>query len=148
MSCLNSTTWRFQTTPYTYNITIIKRRATTAFDHYNYTILDVIETSEAWNFTDYGPDDFPIFTDVFTVNISNPNWSSSTQYAFLHQVYLYFRERINFTTTTGADEGLSKLRSMFAVPIIEFNNVIYGGSLPDALGKSISLATTSYQVYP
>lgn len=84
--------------------------------------------------------------NMFTVNISEPGWSSSTQYAFLTYVCSYFSERINFSSITGADEGLAKLRSLFAEPIIEFNNLVYGGPLPNDLGKSVSLATISYRV--
>jgi hypothetical protein len=146
-SCLTTTNWTTTSAPFTYKMTIIQRRASTVFNRYNYTILDVLEPSATWNYTDYGPEDFfPIFNDTFAVNLSNPNWVSSTQYAFLNYVWTYLSGRINSTATTGADEGLSKLRSLFAVPIIEFNNVVYGGPVPDDLGKSFGLARISYRV--
>lgn len=42
--------------------------------------------------------------------------------------------------------GDPKLRSLFAVPVIQFNNVEFGGPLPDDLGKRISFANVRYQV--
>lgn len=61
--------------------------------------------------------------------------------------YQYFVSRINSTESQGADEGLSKLRSLFAAQMLVFNNVNYGqGPIPDDLGKTISLAEVSYRV--
>lgn len=146
-SCINTTEWT-NNPPFQYKITITKRRATTVFDRYNYTILDTLNLAGDWEPTNYGPDDyFPIFNDVFAVDISEPGWNISTQLDFLTHTWSYFINRINTSLVTGADEGLVKVRSLFAVPILEFNNVVYGGPLPDDLGKSISLATVSYRVF-
>ena len=128
-------------------MTITKRRSSTVFDRYAYTILDVLNLSNQWEPANYTRDDFfPIFDAVFTVHIDEPGWITSTQCDFLLKTYQYFVNRIDLAETEGADEGLSKLRSLFAVPILAFNNIVYGGPLPDDLGKSITLAKASYRV--
>jgi len=43
---------------------------------------------------------------------------------------------------------ISNLRALFAVPVLEFNNVVFGEPYPDDLGNSISLAKVSYRVNP
>lgn len=55
--------------------------------------------------------------------------------------------RIEEKEEAGVDEGMSKLRSLFAVPVLEFNNAVFGDPYPDDLGKSISLANVSYRVF-
>ena len=70
--------------PYKYKVTITRRRATTVYDRYNYTIIDTPDLADEWNATDYGPDDFfPIFRAVFTVNLADPgfidNYGSHSQ---------------------------------------------------------------------
>jgi hypothetical protein len=147
-SCLNTTGW-WSNIPLSNKVTITKRRSTTVFDRYNYTILDVLNLSDEWNATSYTRDDFfPIFDAVFTVHIDNPGWNTSTQCDFLRRTYSYFIDRINATETRGADEGLAKLRSLFAVPVLVFNDAVYGANRPvlDDLGKSITLAKVSYRV--
>ena len=127
----------------------MKRRASTVFDRRNWTIIDVIDMDEHGELTNYGPDDFfPIFHAVFTVVIE-PGWNKSTQCSFLLQTWNYFTDRINPTVNAGADEAFAKLRSLFAVPVLQFNNVVYGVQpLPDDLGKRISLAKVGYKVQP
>jgi len=119
------------------------------FDRYVYTILEV-RLSDLWEPTNYTSADFvPIFEAVFTVPIQDQGFNISTQSDFLIQTYNYFLNRINLTQSQGADEGLAKLRSLFAVPVLEFNNVQYStvGPIPNDLGKSISLAIESYRVH-
>lgn len=66
LSCLNTTNWT-NNTPFMYKITTTKRRATTVFDRYNYTILNIMDLSDDWEPTDYGSNDFfPIFEDQST----------------------------------------------------------------------------------
>jgi hypothetical protein len=128
-------------------ITITQRRATTAFDRKNYTILEVIKLSDDWQPTNYGPEDlFPLFDTIYRINISAPGWDTSTQYLFLISTWEYFTSRIQLTQLTGADEGFVKLRSLFATLVLRFNNVVWSGPLPDNMGKSISLAKSSYRV--
>jgi len=130
-------------------MTIIKRRATTVFDRYNYTILDVIELDENWETTNYGSEDFlALFDSVFHFDPTQPDWSTSVQFSFVNTLAAYLTNRIQKQEVSGADEGLSSLRALFAVPILEFNNVVFGGPYSDDLGSSISLAKISYRVTP
>jgi hypothetical protein len=112
-----------------------------------FIFIDVLDLDDQLEPTSYGSKDFfPIFEAVFTINIAEPGWRTSTQCDFLFHTWKYFTSRVNATIITGADEGLAKLRSLFAVPVLEFNNVAYGGPQPVDLGKSISVAKTSYRV--
>ena len=148
-ACLSTTDWWTNTSiPLSNKITITKRRATTVFNRYDYTILDV-NLLDTWERINYTRDDFqPIFDAVFTVPIEDQGWNISTQCDFLIRTWKYFSGRINSTESQGADEGLSKLRSLFTAPLLVFNNVNYqnGGPIPDDLGKNISLANVSYRV--
>jgi hypothetical protein len=140
--------WSDVPIPLSNKITITKRRATTVFDRYAYTILKV-SLSDIWEPTNYTSADFvPIFEAVFTVPIRDQGFNISTQSEFLMQTYNYFLNRINSTQNQGADEGLAKLRSLFAVPVLTFNNVVYStvGPIPADLGENISLAKESYRV--
>jgi hypothetical protein len=145
-SCLTAN-WANQPTPFTYNITITKRRASTVLDRYNSTILDVLNFDDGEP-VNYGPEDFfPIFDAVFTVNLAEPGWNISTQLAFLTKTWGYFSSRVDYTLQTASDDGLTKLRSLFAVPVLRFNNAQYGGPLPNDLSNStVSLAKVSYRV--
>jgi hypothetical protein len=147
LSCFNTTDWTLSF-PFSLKVTIIKRHSTTAFDRFNYTILDVLDLSHNWEHTNYSPSDFnPIFDAVFSVDITLPGWNISTQCDFLHHTWKYFASRVNSTRNSGAVEGLAKLRSLFAVPVLEFNNVVYDVSpLPTDLGKAIGIANVSYRV--
>jgi hypothetical protein len=117
-------------------------------DRYNYTILDVLNLDDGEP-VNYGPEDFfPIFDTVFTVNLAEKGWNISTQLAFLTETWKYFSSRVDYTIETASEDGFTKLRSLFAVPVLLFNNAQYGGPLPNDLGKSISLAKVSYRVCP
>jgi hypothetical protein len=129
-------------------VAITKRRSTTVFNRYNYTILEVLNVSEEWEATNYTADDFfPIFDAVFSVDINQPGWNNSVEYQFLRASWSYLSSRINTQEATGADEGITKLRQLFAVPILDFNNLVFvGGPIPDDLGKTITLANVSYRI--
>ena len=128
-------------------INITMRRATTAFDRHNYTILEVMHFSEEWEATNYSSKDFfAIFDAVFSVDIFQPGWNTSSKFDFLVTCWSYLTERIERDEEAGVIEGMSKLRSLFTVPVLEFNNAVFGDPYPDDLGKSISLATVTYRV--
>jgi hypothetical protein len=135
--------------PFSSKITITKRTATTAFDRYNYAILNIVDFAEEMTVANYGPGDyFPIFDAVFNIDFTQPAWNATTQYDFLLAIWSYLSSRINTELSTGADEGMTKLRQLFAVPIFVFNNAVFtGGPLPDDLGKSINVSTVSYKVH-
>jgi hypothetical protein len=147
-NCLDNTTWLTNTSiPLSIKVSITKRWAKTVFDRYEYTILDVT-LSDTWQPANYTRDNFTLFFDaIFTIRLDEQGYNTSTQLDFLVLTYRYFVSRINSTETQGADEGLSKLRSLFAAQMLVFNNVNYGqGPIPDDLGKTISLAKVSYRV--
>jgi hypothetical protein len=147
LSCLTSTNW-MSNIVFSEKIAITKRRSTTVFNRYNYTILEVLDVSEEWEATNYTADDFfPIFDAVFSVDTNQTGFNNSIQYQFVRASWSYLSSRINTQEATGADEGITKLRQLFAVPILDFNNVVFvGGPIPDDLGKTITLATVSYRV--
>lgn len=41
---------------------------------------------------------------------------------------------------------MSKLRSLFAIPVLQFNNVVFGDPYADDLEKSVSLTNATVQV--
>lgn len=121
--------------------------AFTMLDRYNYIIFDVLnlDNREPVN---YGLKDFfPIFDAVFTVNLMKQGWNISTQLAFLKQTWDYFSSKVDYTLQMASDKGLTKLKLLFAILVLRFNNTQYGGPLPNDLSKSISLAKVSYRVY-
>jgi len=136
-------------TVFSSKVAITKRRATTCFNRFNHTILEVLSLAQEWEATNYGPEElFPIFDAVFTVDIGQQNWDTTTQFRFLRLTWLYLSSRIDAQQATAGEEGMIILRQMFAVPFLVFNNLVYGGPLPDDLGKSITIAEVSYRVIP
>jgi hypothetical protein len=69
LSCLNSTDWIVDI-PVSSKVKITKRRATTAFQRYNFAILEILDMSDEWNATNSTGDDFfAIFDAVFSVDM-------------------------------------------------------------------------------
>ena len=142
-SCLNTTDWRM-VVPVNTKLTIWGRRASTVFDRFNFTIIDIIDFSDPTP-VEYTPDDLFLFYNIiFAVNQTQENWWLSTQYLFLLGV------TSSLTTWpaengTGSHDQLSRLQEFLATPIFLFNNVQYGGPIT-GLGTSASLVTQSYRV--
>lgn len=119
------------------------RRATTAFDRWNYTIMKILDLDNEITVTNYSVDDFfQFYNQVFETQITQ---TTSVQENFLLSCWSYLVQR-NTELQGPAEGGVSILRSMLAVPVLQFNNLVLGGPVPDDLGKSISIATISYRV--
>ena len=111
--------------------------------------MDVIEVSDATP-TDYEPEDFfPFYEIIFQVNETEPNAYATTQYLFLTSVVSFLRDESDAQAGNGGDNRLARLQEFLTVPLVVFNNVVYpGGPIPDNMGKSVTLATSSYRVCP
>ena len=136
--------WRL-VDPFNTKMTISERRASTVFNRFNFTIMDVIDLSTPVPI-DYTPDDFFLFYEViFAANESRADFLETIQYQFLTSVASFLRNNISTETETGADDRLSRLQELLSVPIVVFNNVVYGGPTSN-MGKSVTLSVPSYQV--
>jgi hypothetical protein len=139
---MNSTSWRIQN-PFNTNMTISERRATTAFDRSNFTIIDVISISDPTPMN-YTPEDFFLFYSyVLAVNESQPNYFTTVQYLFLTAIAAYLDE-VDPQLEAGA--AVSNLHQFLATPLLIFNRIMYRGTTPN-MGKSIALAIPSYRVF-
>ena len=145
-SCLNTTDWRLDI-PFSTKMTTSARRATTVFNRLNFTIIDLMNLSNAVP-TDYAPEDLFAFYDIiFAINPSEPNWYQTAQYLLLIAITTYLGTDADTQQATGSEDRLLKLEEFLAVPIFLFNNVAYGGGGPTPdMGTSITLATASYKV--
>ena len=88
-------------------------------------------------------DFFQFYEVIFSVNTSQTNYFTSTQWMFLSAIQGFFdssRDEI-----VAIDDRLSRLYELLAVPIFAFNNVVYGGPTYD-MGTSVTLAKPSYRV--
>jgi hypothetical protein len=130
-------------------MTISERRASTVFNRFNFTIMDVIDVSDATP-TDYEPEDFFLFYEIiFQVNETEPNAYSTVQYLFLTSVVSFLRDEYDAQEGNGGGSRLARLQEFLTVPIVVFNNVVYpGGPIPDNMGKTVTMATSSYRVCP
>jgi hypothetical protein len=127
-------------------MTISERHATTVFHRFNFTILDVNNLSNPTPVV-YSPDDlFPFYEIIFAIDESQPNWFATTQMLFLTSVTSYLRYDADTESATGSVNRVSRLQEFMAVPMVVFNDVIYGVGLPPDMGKTASLAIPSYRV--
>jgi hypothetical protein len=126
-------------------MTVWQRRASTVFDRFNYTIIDIpyLSNPVAMNYT--AEDFFAFYERVFYINQTAPGVESSTPYLFMVLIEEFFG---NINQIAAIDDRLSRLYELLAVPMFSFNNVSY---FPDEvipnMGNSISLATVSYRVF-
>jgi hypothetical protein len=143
--CLNTTDWRSDI-PLQTKMTISERRATTIFNRFNFTILDVVKMSDPTPVV-YSPDDFfPFYEIIFAIDESQPNWFATTQMLFLTSLTSYLRYDADTESATGSVNRVSRLQQFMAVPMAVFNDVIYGVGLPADMGNTASLAIPSYRV--
>jgi hypothetical protein len=143
--CLNTEDWRLSDL-FNTKMTISERRASTVFNRFNATIIDIIDLSDPTP-TSYGPNDFfPFYDIIFSINQSQPDWMFSTQYLFLTSLASYLRDNVDVQLSTGNDDRLSRLQEFLSVPIVVFNNVVYKGPTVN-MGQSATLVSTSYRVF-
>jgi hypothetical protein len=127
-------------------MTVSERRATTIFDRFNFTILDIVDMS-APNPVLYTPEDlFPFYEIIFAIDETQPNWFATTQMLFLTSLTSFLRYDSDTETATGSIDQISRLQEFMAVPMAVFNDVIYGVGLPPNMGTTVTLAIPSYRV--
>jgi hypothetical protein len=128
-------------------MTISARNASTAFDRFNFTIIDTFDFSDPVP-TNYVAEDFFTFYDIiFAINPNQAGWQATTQYLFLLGVQTYLEITTQTQNGTGSDDRLSRLQEFLATPLLLFNNGNF--DLPTGpMGTSASLAIPSYRVYP
>lgn len=130
-------------------MTISKRRATTVFNRFNYTILDVTDLSDPVPVT-YTPDDlFGFYDIILNVNLSQTNWEYSMSFALLYSIGNFLHQNQDNQLDSGGASRQSRLQEFLATPIAIFNNAWF--LLPDdatTMGKSVALAVPGYRVPP
>jgi hypothetical protein len=127
-------------------MTITKRRATTAFDRANATILDIIDLPDYKEPTNYGAEDFfGIFSRAFFIDNNDINNIKTIEFQFLN-VLTSFLSIIGRENQIN-EEAFHGLRSLMSIPIMLYNNAVLGdGPTPTDLGKSATVAIRSYRV--
>lgn len=126
-------------------MTVTGRRASTVFNRFNATIIDVLDLTDPTP-TNYTAEDYFTFFDIiFAINQSEPYWPVTTQYMFLLGIQSYLGDPTATQNGTGADDRLVRLQEFLTTPVFLFNNGVYGGPSP-GLGKTATLATPSYRV--
>jgi hypothetical protein len=126
-------------------MTVTSRRATTVFDRFNATIVDILDFTDPIP-TNYTAEDFFTFYDIiFKIDPSTNFWMKTTQFLFLLGIQSYLEFSTSTQNQTGADDRLSRLQEFLATPIFLFNNGVYGGPVSN-VGKSAALAIPSYRV--
>ena len=124
-------------------VKISMRRATTAFDRSNLTIMDVLDLGNEITGTNYSADEFfQFYNQALSIDM---NQTTSVQENFLVACWSYLSVAQEENQGPG-ESGLSILRSLLAVPVLQCNNLALGGPIPDDLGRSISIANINYRV--
>jgi hypothetical protein len=144
-ACLKDTSWRTNIT-YATKMTITKRRATTAFDRANATILDIIDLPDYKEPTNYGPEEFfGIFNRTFFIDNDDINNIKTIEFQFLNVLTSFLS--IVGTEVQINEEAFYALRSLMSIPVMLYNNAVLGDGPPPAdLGKSATVAIPSYRV--
>jgi hypothetical protein len=131
-------------------MTVTRRHATTIFDRANLTILDVANLSDPTPVS-YEPEDFFAFYQYIVKldqTLPPEQLTTSTPYSFLLTMTKYLRgSKSNRIEPLGGSKQI-RLQEFLATPIIIYNDAWLGQTTDDPdMGKSLSLATTSYRVY-
>jgi len=146
--CLNTSDWQI-IVPFNTKLTISGRTASTVFDRFNYTIIDVINLSPATP-THYTAEDFFTFYDIiFAVNESMPdlNWAFSTQYQFLLGIATFLNDPTLVQAGADTVARMTRLYEFLATPVFLFNNAVFGNRT-NTPGASLSVAGRGFQVLP
>ena len=121
-------------------MTISKRRASTVFDRFNFTILDFTHLSDP-SPVHYEPEDFFQFYDViFAINLTQTNWQMSTQFTFLLSLsaFLEYGQDNQIESLEGARQ--QKLQEFLAAPIAIYNDAWLRKITNEDMGNSLALA--------
>ena len=146
-SCLNTTGWRLEAVQNT-KMTISERRATTVFDRFNLTILDILDISDPTP-TNYTTNDFFAFYDIlFAVNETDPFYNVTAQFSIVTILLSVINGNGVNWFDIGDVGGVSILRQVLATIPLVFNSAFWQFSIPSNLnmGKSIGFAVPRYRV--
>lgn len=143
-TCLQNQSWR--TTGLTSSwVTITRRRATTIFDRFNSSIIDVIYLDAAGESTDYSSDDFyPVFNILFTIPSGTTDVTTTLAYQFLGWVTTNLQY---FTTDAFKNQILQQLITLPVSMVTNQNQLLGAGPLPPDMGTSGILAKSTLRVY-
>jgi hypothetical protein len=127
-------------------MTISKRRASTVYNRFNFTITDVTDLS-APSPVQYHTDDFFVFYDIlFAIDQNQADWPKSTQFTFLGSI-AGFLGKLEFNQIdTGEGAQQLRLQEFLATPIALYTNAWRGEPAGPDMGKSLALAVPSYRV--
>ena len=127
----------------TTKIAITKCHATTAYDRFNQSIINIIEFDDTEIPTMYDPlDFFQIFDEVFNIDWQILNVVDTVRFQYFLNIY----SQLVSVSIEDADARF-RLRSLFAVALILYNNAFLGdGELPNDLGSLTSVVKQEYKV--
>jgi hypothetical protein len=127
-------------------MTISKRRASTVYSRFNFTITDVTDLSSPSS-VEYHPNDFFVFYDVlFAIDQNQTDWEQSNQFMFLSSIATFLE--LNVDNLISTEEGARQLRlqEFLATPIAIYTDAWHRHPAGPDMGKSLSLAIPSYRV--
>jgi hypothetical protein len=142
--CLQDQDWR--TTDLTYSwVTITRRRATTIFDRFNFSIIDVVYLDSIGEPTNYSSDDFyPVFDLLFTV----PSGVSDVTISFAWEFLSWFTTSAGFYSAAAFYNR--RLQQLMTLPVVMVNNGIIlhnPGPVPPDMGTLATLAKPLVRVH-
>jgi hypothetical protein len=127
-------------------MTISKRRASTVYNRFNFTIIDVTDLS-APSAVEYHPDDFFVFYDVlFAIDQNQADWNMSTQFMFLISIVEFLGRHSVNQIDTGEGTQQLRLQEFLATPIAIYTDAWRRHPAGPDMGKSLALAIPSYRV--
>jgi hypothetical protein len=130
-------------------MTVLKRQASTVFDRSNFSIMDVMDMSDAVPVSYPTKDLFAFYQFIFTINTTSTEFTTSTPFSFLLTMssYLGKPEDTSHIQTLG-DSQTRRFQEFLATPMVIYNDGWFGAnsSDPDTKNKVLSLATQSYRV--
>jgi hypothetical protein len=133
--------------PSNIKMTIFKRRASTVWNRFNFTIMDFTDLSDP-TAVGYDPEDFFGFYDVIlAIDQNQTDWVLSSQFALLVSISAFLDFHGDNQIDPGGGSRDFRLQEFLAAPIALFNTAARG-DIADDMGISITLAIPSYRVKP
>jgi hypothetical protein len=126
-------------------MTIFQRRASTVWDRFNFTVIDITELSDPTP-VEYEPDNFFAFYDlILNIDLNQTDWALSSQFGLLASITGFLDFHGDNQIDAGGGSRDFRLEEFLATPIALFNSAMRRDTTPN-MGKSVALAIPGYRV--
>lgn len=129
-------------------MTVTNRRATTVFNRFNYTILEISDLSKSTPMNYTANDLFGFYDVIMNVNLTQENWQFSSPFGLVKGLANYLLVGQDIELDSGGGSRQLRLQSFLATPFAVFNMAwLHLADDASVMGKTIALAVPGYRVF-